>query len=198
MTTASNDKKQVRKQVLDVRKGLTQSFRLEADLLICEKLLELPELQECPMTAAYVSDGTEPDLKVFIESFIKSKRKIFLPRSKSGPDGLAYELAEIKALDNDLVCGAYGIPEPGAHCRTADNDEIGKLAWLVPGVAFDDQGRRLGRGKGFYDRLLNRGNGIKIGIFYECQKLNAVPVEVHDQQLDLIITERQLYRINNY
>ncbi len=198
MTTTGSEKKQIRKQVLDARKRLDQDFRREADRLICERLLKLPELQECRLATAYVSDGTEPDLKVFIESFIGSKRRIFLPRSKSVPDGLEYELAEITDFVHDLVCGAYGIPEPGKQCPAAKENEVELLSWLVPGVAFDDQGRRLGRGKGFYDRLLNRGTGIKIGIFYECQKVAAVPVEFHDQPLDLIVTEKQLYRINNY
>ncbi len=196
--TANSKKKQVREQVLDVRKGLAPDFRRKADCLICENLLKLPELHKCPIAAAYVSDGTEPDLKVFIESYIASKRRIFLPRSKSGPDGLDYELAEITAFDHDLVRGAYGILEPGKHCPAAKKDEIESLSWLVPGVAFDDQGQRLGRGKGFYDRLLNRGTGIKIGIFYECQKVTAVPVETHDQSLDLVVTEKHLYRINNF
>jgi 5-formyltetrahydrofolate cyclo-ligase len=189
-----NEKQALRKHVLKVRKALDSVFHEQADKLICARLLELPELRSSQCVGAYVSDGTEPDLTVFFEKFMLSQGKLFLPRSGLHSGGLEYGMAQIDTLDNGLVNGAYGIPEPGKHCREADGDELNKMLWLVPGVAFDDQGRRLGRGKGFYDRLLNSGSGIKIGIFYECQKTDTVPVETHDQLLDVIITEERTYR----
>jgi 5-formyltetrahydrofolate cyclo-ligase len=68
------------------------------------------------------------------------------------------------------------------------------LLWLVPGVVFDMTGSRLGRGKGVYDRLLNKRGGIRIGIFYQCQENTVVPVEAHDCPLDMIVTENGMSR----
>ena len=66
--------------------------------------------------------------------------------------------------------------------------------WLIPGVAFDEQCGRLGRGKGIYDRFLARAGGTAVGIFYDCQKTAALPMESHDRPLALIVTESALYR----
>jgi len=68
------------------------------------------------------------------------------------------------------------------------------LIWLVPGVVFDSNGSRLGRGKGVYDRLLSKCSGIRIGIFYQCQENTAIPVEAHDCPLDMIVTENGVKR----
>lgn len=195
MTATANKKQQIRKEILGQRHQLPAAFRHEADMAICENLRSLPELKDSKWVGAYVSDGTEPDLQMFIENFISTGGYIFLPRSCNGPAGLTYEMAEIASLETDLTRGAFDILEPNEERRAASDDEIKTMSWMVPGVAFDLKGRRLGRGKGFYDRLLSRGNGIKIGIFYECQKIEAVPVEAHDHQLDLVVTEATVYRL---
>jgi 5-formyltetrahydrofolate cyclo-ligase len=66
--------------------------------------------------------------------------------------------------------------------------------WIVPGVAFDSECRRLGRGKGVYDRLLERVKGFSIGVFYEAQKCGAAPSAEHDRRLDAVVTEETVRR----
>lgn len=68
---------------------------------------------------------------------------------------------------------------------------------LVPGLSFSLKGERLGRGKGFYDRYLERFKGIKVGICYECQICKELPTEAHDQKVNFIITEKNIYRIRS-
>jgi 5-formyltetrahydrofolate cyclo-ligase len=68
---------------------------------------------------------------------------------------------------------------------------------LVPGLGFSQNGERLGRGKGFYDRYLECFNGVKIGLCFECQMNLQVPVETHDQKMNFIITEKNIYRIRS-
>ena len=93
-----------------------------------------------------------------------------------------------------FVPGKYGIPEPGREFGKAGEELYPQMIWLVPGVAFDGKCRRLGRGKGVYDRLLGGGKGFSIGVFYERQKCAEIPSEPHDRELDAIVTEERIYR----
>lgn len=68
---------------------------------------------------------------------------------------------------------------------------------LVPGLSFTREGKRLGRGKGFYDRYLENFRGIKIGICYECQMVLDIKTDAHDQKMDFIVTEKNIYRIRS-
>ncbi|MDD3118381.1 MAG: 5-formyltetrahydrofolate cyclo-ligase [Victivallales bacterium] len=191
-----NDKSQLRRAVLAIRQRLTAEFRRRADAAIRARLTELPELNAMDRIAAYVSDGTEPDLQDFLAAFARRGGTVFLPRSYRTQTGLGYEMAVYDADPDHLVPGAYGIMEPDRNCRTATAEETAALGWLVPGVAFDHTGQRLGRGKGFYDRLL-QGGGLKLGVFYACQQLSCIPVEPHDRALDAVVTEDAVYRFNN-
>jgi 5-formyltetrahydrofolate cyclo-ligase len=86
----------------------------------------------------------------------------------------------------DLESGYFGIREPGAQCGKLETKLLDLI--LVPGVAFDVKGRRLGRGKGFYDRLLKAWHGATCGVAYDEQIVAEVPVESHDEKLDYILT----------
>jgi 5-formyltetrahydrofolate cyclo-ligase len=103
-------------------------------------------------------------------------------------------MVEIKDMRNGLVPGKYGIMEPAQSLKAAPEDVLDTLLWLVPGVAFDLKGSRLGRGKSVYDRLLSKSSGIRIGIFYQCQENTLVPAEAHDCPLDMIVTEAGVSR----
>lgn len=65
---------------------------------------------------------------------------------------------------------------------------------LIPGLGFSLDGKRLGRGKGFYDRYLEKFTGVKIGLCFECQLSEVVPVDIHDQKMNFIVTEKNIYR----
>lgn len=193
--SVADDKRTMRRAMLERRKGLSGMFRSKADADINAALASLPELDGSLRLAAYVSDGTEPDLTMFIARSLRNGKRVFLPRSSRINGELVYGLAELRDPDRELRRGAYGIMEPDSALREADAEERREMVWLVPGVAFDARGGRLGRGKGFYDRLLECGDGIRIGIFYECQKVEAVPEEEHDRRLDVIVTESGVIRL---
>lgn len=76
-------------------------------------------------------------------------------------------------------------------------EEVVPDVLLVPGLGFSLKGERLGRGKGFYDRYLESFKGIKVGICYECQISTELPTEAHDQKVNFIITEKNIYRIRS-
>ena len=87
-----------------------------------------------------------------------------------------------------LICelGHFGIREPRSHCARFPSDQLDLI--LVPGVAFDLHGRRLGRGKGYYDQLLGALRGTTCGVAFDQQIVDEIPVEPHDVRLDCILT----------
>ena len=94
--------------------------------------------------------------------------------------------------DTHWVIGSYGIREPAAFTAVVEMSQIQGL--LIPGLGFDRQGRRLGKGKGFYDRLLGQWMGLKVGVGFETQWELEIPVDEFDQSIDLIVTEAGPWR----
>jgi len=100
-----------------------------------------------------------------------------------------------RVLDPDMLHrGTYGIPEPDAFCEVVDPDLADLI--IVPGIAFDETGKRIGYGKGFYDRALHHleGKGKLVGFCYDCQVVDAITGEPHDVTMDLLITEKRVIR----
>ncbi len=186
-------KQGLRKEYLRRRSSLDPDYRKQADQAICNGLMKVPEIAAAKTIAAFVTDDTEPDLSMFIKHAMQTGIKIYLPRFKHDA-GHRYEMVEINDMENDLIPGKYGIMEPVQSLKAASEDVLDTLIWLVPGVVFDSNGSRLGRGKGVYDRLLGKSGGIRIGIFYQCQENTLVPAEAHDCPLDMIVTEAGVSR----
>ena len=92
----------------------------------------------------------------------------------------------LKNLATDIVTGKFGVREPAATCAEIPLNQFDLV--LVPGVAFDLSGHRLGRGQGFYDRILAEASGIKCGVGYDFQLLEKIPTEAHDAKVDFIFT----------
>jgi 5-formyltetrahydrofolate cyclo-ligase len=189
------NKHELRQKYLQQRCELSELERNRADNEICRLLRQLPDLKQTGKIAAYSSDGTEPDLMPLLQQLAADGKKIFLPRFAAGSSA-EYEMVETPLHVASLQIGKYGIMEPIAEL-SATNDDLNDAVWLLPGVAFDMLGSRLGRGKGVYDRLLAQVDATAIGIFYECQKTVKVPVDEHDYRLDIIITEAGIIRINH-
>jgi 5-formyltetrahydrofolate cyclo-ligase len=102
----------------------------------------------------------------------------------------------IKDPEHDLVPGYYNIPEPDpGRCKRVESSEID--AAVIPGSVFDIQGGRLGYGGGYYDRFLvnDAPQAKRIGLAFELQVVDKVPVEPHDQPLDILITEKRIVNI---
>ncbi len=92
----------------------------------------------------------------------------------------------IKTLATDIVAGKFGVREPAASCEEIPLNKFDLI--LVPGMAFDLDGNRLGRGKGFYDRLLAESTGVKCGVGYDFQLLEKIPSEPHDARVQFVFT----------
>ncbi|MDD5696982.1 MAG: 5-formyltetrahydrofolate cyclo-ligase [Victivallaceae bacterium] len=187
-------KKQLRKQHLEKRASLEAAARAAADAAINAALGTLPEVRAAERIAAYISDGTEVNLAALLEECRKAGKQVFLPRHAAFSDA-GYEMVEINDLSRDLVPGKYGLMEPAPELPAAAAGQLNDLLWLVPGVAFDPAGARLGRGRGVYDRLLGNSGGLAIGVFYDCQRADRIPAAEHDRKLDLIVTETTIIKL---
>lgn len=126
----------------------------------------------------------EPDIWPLLEEALLAHKTVALPRFSSATK--AYLAARIQNLEHDLRRGQLGIREPSEACAEFPLDRPDLV--LVPGVAFDLQRQRLGHGKGYYDRLLAKVRGVKCGVAFDEQIVDAVPVGPLDVSLDYIVT----------
>lgn len=130
----------------------------------------------------------EPNVWPLIESALASAITVALPRFH--PATQTYHAAQVKDLAVDILPGAWGVHEAAPNCPEFPLNRLDLV--LVPGVAFDAQGRRLGRGKGHYDRLLAQVCGTTCGVAFDEQIVETVPVAPHDVRLNCILTPTRL------
>ena len=153
------------------------------------RFLALPEYQRAQVLALYAPIHREVETSVVALEALAAGKTLLYP----AVEGSELQFRRVLELD-DLMPGRYGIPEPkGEAWDPSDVDLI-----VVPGVAFDQSGRRLGYGKGYYDRSLHRleGSGRLAGFCYEFQLFEEIVGEPHDVTMDLIVTELRVVRVN--
>lgn len=181
-------KTEVRKKIKDLRIMLDEAEKLAAADRVFERVENSAAFQMAEKILMYHSLPDELETRRFLKKW-KDIKKFFLPRV----NGVNLELLPYD--ETKLEIGSFYIEEPtGNDLHPIEEIEL----IIVPGVAFDSQGRRLGRGKGFYDRLLKSSKATKIGIGYEFQLVDQLPSEPHDIPMDIIITEHTTLRIKNY
>jgi len=152
-------------------------------------LAGMHELTSAEWLMGFVSFGAEVHTHELLRALIADGRHVCVP--SFDPVGQRYICSELKHFDWDMKEGALGILEPRHDAvRPVHADKID--AWLVPGLAFDKHGNRLGRGRGYFDQLLHGARGVKIALAYDFQLVSEVPVEPHDVRLDFIVTETQI------
>jgi 5-formyltetrahydrofolate cyclo-ligase len=181
---AGDSKTVLRQQIRARLKAMPLENRHADSRTLCERLLAQPVWKRARIVLLFAPFGDEPDIWPLIASALKEGKQVTLP--KLDPAGLSYHASPVKDLEQDLAPGKFGILEP-RHTPAAM--ALNRLDFvLVPGVAFDLRGRRLGRGKGFYDQLLALVRGTTCGIAFEEQIVEEIPVEPHDVLLNCILT----------
>lgn len=163
---------------------ITPDERRAAGALARRLLERQPVWARAGAVLFYAPMPDEVDLWPLLEQAVAAGREVGLPRYVASRD--EYEAARIGDVSADVVVGHWGIREPGPKCVAIPLNRL-DLA-LVPGVGFDCRGRRLGRGRGFYDRLLSTVVGVRCGVALDTQVLPEIPHEPHDQLLDCILT----------
>ena len=177
MAEIQQQKVALRARLLAARTGLSAEERTAAGRLIRDALLSLPEVQMAGTVAAYYSVGTEPDTRGLVYALWKRGTYVLLPLLR--PDG-DLDWASYEGPDS-LVPGPRGLREPAELPRGADAVARADVV-LVPALAVDRAGHRLGRGGGSFDRALARVGPLipVIALLYDDELVGRVPVEPHD------------------
>jgi 5-formyltetrahydrofolate cyclo-ligase len=168
------------------RSALSQKDVLFRSRLIQARVCQFPEYLSSRSIALYASIQNEVRTDKIRDHALKQGKRIFYPVLRTGA------VAELVRLESarELSLGPFGIPEPSGDEQFPDECQK-DLFVVVPGLAFDLNGNRLGRGKGWYDRLLKKlgKNVVAVGLAYDFQIVDQVPVEPWDERVAYIFTE---------
>ena len=162
-------KSDIRMSIKDLKKSITTEDRIRSSEQIRCRIEQLPEFKQAKTILLYHSLPDEVDTSSFLRLWKEDKR-LLLPAVKG---------------NNLIICNYH--PE---KLKTGSYGIIDMI--IIPGVTFDKKRNRLGRGKGYYDRLLSQVAACKIGVCYDCQITDFLPVEKHDIPMDYIITEAEI------
>lgn len=193
MAGLRDSKAALRREILLRREALAAPERSAAERAILEQILDLPAYQGAEHVLAYASFGSELTTDGLLRRVLEDGKGLFLPRVDRDEGKLHIHRVEDPA--RDLEPGAWGIREPRSGLGAPVDPGVVDFA-LVPGVAFDRHGWRLGYGGGFYDALisgtLRRGLALVSGAF-ACQVVEKVPRDEDDAPVELVITESGRY-----
>jgi 5-formyltetrahydrofolate cyclo-ligase len=195
MDDAKAKKAEIRRSTLARRDGLSKKERTEKSKAILGKLSEFANFLEARIVLFYMSHKSEVDTGSMIRKAFALEKVVALPLI----DTEHGEILPLK-IDNvnlDTEPGYRGIREPiPQRCKQIPVQHI-NLA-IIPGVAFDERGGRIGYGTGFYDRFIPQFDITtrKVALAFECQIVPQIPMEPHDRYIDIIITEKRIiYKI---
>lgn len=185
-------KSALRESVLHRRDAMQYTARITANRVIIREITALTAYRQSSVVLAYAGFGSELQTDSFLRHVLDDGKTLVLPKVDRLKKTL--DLYEVEDPDRDLEPGTWGISEPKAEeCRVAEIDAVEFV--LVPGVAFDANGGRLGYGAGFYDKLL-AGSKVRphlVAGAFDTQIVETVPVDHHDVPVDLVITESRFY-----
>lgn len=179
-----SDKSELRRGLRAWLKALPETEVRTASAHAQALLRRQPIWQEARSVLFYAPLAGEVDLSALLEEGLRVGKTIALPGFIN--DAGAYGAFQIRDVAGDCAPGKFGISEPRAHCQPFPLKRLDLV--LAPGVGFDVTGHRLGRGRGFYDRLLAQVNGIKCGVAFDRQVVERIPWEGHDVRMNCILT----------
>ena len=187
MSTITAEKAALRRRVRAYLEGLSPRQRRESDDALFARFLSLPQVEAADTLLLYHGMGAEPDTARLFPALWARGKRLCLPRCLPG-HGME---ARLIRPDSALVPHRLGMLEPGEDCPPVDRADIGLV--LVPGLAFDLSGGRLGQGGGFYDRWLAGFSGFTAALCRAPLLLERLPAEGHDLPVALVLTEGGLY-----
>ena len=187
-----NAKKALRASILAARDAMPDDARTRAGEAIAKRLFALDAYRNATRVLTYMSFGKELDTHHFFAQVLRDRKIAVLPRIDKGTKSLTLHRVDGRA---DLVDGIWGILEPRGDAPLMDISDVDMV--LMPGLAFDRDGNRLGYGAGFYDRLLanTADKPVRVAAALDCQWVDAVPVDAHDRPCHWLVTETRVHRV---
>ena len=188
------NKDSIRKEILLRRSALSSEERRLRSRALQTRLFNRVEFRKAKIIQFYISFNHEVETREMIAGALEIGKKVFVPYMKEGQGEIG--LSELKDLKQEVQKNRNGFEEPfGPFIRPADPAQVD--LWVIPGVAFDLSGNRIGYGMGFYDRLLSSSaSGVLTGIAFDLQLVDTIPVEAHDARMDQVITEYRTIEVS--
>lgn len=180
----SDEKSIVRREATARVRAMSAERRKSESERLCALLRVHPFFQAARSILFFASLPAEPDLWPLLSETLAGNKMVALPCFDPGNE--SYQPRQVTDLRVEILSGKFGIREPADSCVAIPTNELDLV--LVPGVTFGKDGHRLGRGKGYYDRLLQNFTGRKIGVAFDEQIVEAVPSAENDVRMDLILT----------
>lgn len=185
MQNVFKEKIELRKKMLSQLKIQKEETRLKKSSLIAKKFFALPEVKRARHIMFYLSLADEVKTYAMIEKFLEKGKKVSVPviTNNKKAQMRPFQVSKIKG---NLKVGPLGIMHPKKKKKTT-LDKIDLV--VVPALAFDKNGARLGRGRGYYDKFLSKlpGKISKIGLAFKFQVLNKIPHLPHDIYVDKVV-----------
>jgi 5-formyltetrahydrofolate cyclo-ligase len=178
----SNTKSDLRQKIRAALEKISPAVREVESIDLCERLKA--QIPSAHTILFYAPLADELDIWPVLELSLALGTNCALPCFDA--EKKTYGARLLNSLATDIVIGKFGVREPAASCSEIPLTLFDLV--LVPGMAFDLHGNRLGRGLGFYDRILTEASGIKCGVAYDFQLLETIPTEPHDAKVDFIFT----------
>lgn len=180
-------KADIRRSMIQRRKALSPSEAGRCSEAIRQQILEAPFYRESRCLSCYVSVNNEVDTHALIRGALNEGKRVAVPVARKGRPMIQARISDL----SELVPAPFGLLEPAEDSWDPIPQDAFDLV-IVPGLAFDRQGNRVGFGGGFYDRFLSGLRAAKVGIAYGFQLGEALPTEPHDVELDWLVTESQI------
>jgi len=178
------DKKELRRHIRQLKESYTSAQHSSMSHAICERVLSLPQWHEAHTVFLYHSLPDEVDTSLLLAAAIQQGKQVLLPVVLNDTD----MQLRIYEGPESMREGSYGILEPIGPIFPSNRYSSISLA-IIPGMSFDDECHRLGRGKGYYDRLLPQlSDAYLLGICFPFQLLSHIPSDTHDVLMNEIVT----------
>ncbi len=191
MSDLAEQKRRFRKQAIARRETLSPEQRQDFSLAACNRLLTLDLYRNAGAIHAFVPFGSEIDTRPIIEQAWADGKTVVFPVTDRKNDTLIHRAAQNW---EQFTPGYAGILEPSGACPEFPLGDLDLI--LVPGMAYDRQGYRMGYGGGYYDRFLPQTRAVTVGLAFNVQLVDEVPREVHDLPVMLLITETETIEID--
>ena len=185
--TIQEEKAVLRRQIRAAMRQLPSEEKRAGDARIVAHLLSLEAYRQAETVFCFVSTPREIETRPILLDVLASGRRLCVPRCV---EGNRMEAVVIRSLE-ELQSGAYGILEPPPGGEVLSPEEIGFA--VIPCLACDRRGRRLGQGGGYYDRFLARYRGGAALLCREAWVLPAIPADLYDQTIETLVTDAQIY-----
>ncbi len=195
MEEIQNTKHEIRSDMANAINAFSKEEIAEKTNRIEARLFEFANFLESNISLLYVNHDLEVNTRGTLDRCLGYNKIVILPAFNT--ETFQMKLMKVDNLETDLKIGPRGILEPNpATCKVVPIERI-DIA-IIPGVALDEKGGRIGSGEGFYDRLIPKLpiTTRKVSLAFECQIIPQIPMESHDKYVDIIITEKRIiYKI---